>query len=436
MRVPGGDVVERVAVVRDATGRAVVLEFVNQTPAPVSLALAVIPMAVGADRRASGSRRVRPPEAGEVARAAVSGSQLVADGRVALELGRTPRGATATADGDVWPTVRAEPAAGDCEVHSRTGRAAAAAVVPLASRIALRVVLPVDGGPVGARAPEQISAGWRAVVARAATVDLPDDSASRAWSRGVAASILAAGVADVASAARAAVVLDRVGLADEADRGRDAVLAAAQRATMAAEEAALALRALASRRLRTGRVSGLAGLAGPLAAAAGDRLDACTLQQVAAVLESEAPGAARDARRMLAEIAERDARAPAAAPRAARSLQAALRRSAAFGGDCLAGIEAVLDRLVAEEADRLVVAPDLPGEWLGAPLDVGSLATRHGRLSFSVRWHGSRPALLWEAAPDGGSVTDALDGATLRCGLDPFWSTDRRAGDALLGSGA
>ncbi len=414
MRVPGGDVIQRAAAVRDAAGRAVVLEFVNETPVPVTLVLAV---------------------SGSINTAQARGSRLLADGRVALELDRTPGGAAAVSDGDMWRAVRAGPPAGDCEARSRSGLAAAAVLVPLAPRVPLLATVPVDGGPVEVRSPEQAAAGWLAVVARSASVTLPDEAAERAWRRGIAACILAAGGTGAAAASRAAVVLDRVGLPDEADRGRDVVLRAWECSRLPAADAVAGLRALASRRLRSGRVSGLAELAGPLAAAAGDRLDAFTLEQAAAALEPEAAAAARDARRLLTETAEPRASAPAGAACArAPGLAAALRGSAAFGGDGVLGLEALLDCLVVEAADRLVVAPALPREWIGPPVDVRSLVTRHGRFSFSVRWHGSRPALLWELVPEKGSAAGAArDGATLCCGLDPSWSAPSPAGEALLG---
>ncbi|MYJ29011.1 MAG: hypothetical protein F4072_03355, partial [Acidimicrobiaceae bacterium] len=56
MRVRGGDVVQRAAAVSDPSGRAVVVEFVNETPTAVSLAVSVL---------------------GFVERAAVRGSRLV-----------------------------------------------------------------------------------------------------------------------------------------------------------------------------------------------------------------------------------------------------------------------------------------------------------------------------------------------------------------------
>ena len=410
MRVPGGDVVQRAAAVRDPSGRGVVVEFVNESAGPVSVALAV---------------------SGSISTAQVRGSRLLADGRVALEFDRTPGGAAAVSDGEIWEVVRSGPRAGDCEARSRSGLAAAAALVPLAVRVPLRLTLPVAGGPVEARPPERVAAGWLSLVSRAASVALPDETAERAWLRGIAACVLAAGRADPAVASRAAVVLDRVGLPDEADRARELILDASAGPGPAAQDAVAGLRALASRRLRSGRVSGLAEWAGPLVGAAGDQLDAVTLEQVASALEPEAPAAARDARRLLAES---PAPAPVT-PRAASGdrVEAAVRDSMAFGGDGPVGIESVLDCLVAEAADHVVTAPALPAAWRGASTDARSIVTRHGTLSFSVRWHGSRPALLWDLIPADRSKTGGHDdGVALRCRLDPSWRAPGSAGEALL----
>jgi hypothetical protein len=411
MRVPGGDVVQWAAAARDSSGRGVVLEFVNETTGPVSLALAV---------------------SGSISKAQVRGSCLMADSRVALELGRAPGGAAAVSDGDVWRTVRSGPPPGDCAARSRSGLAAAAVLVPLAAGVPLRVTVPVAGELVESRSPEQVVAGWRALVEGGASLELPDEIAERAWPRGIAACILAAGGTDIATASRAAVVLDRIGLADEADRGREMILRAWPGSRLGAVDAVAGLRALASRRLRSGRVSGLAEWAGPLVDAAGDRLDAFTLEQVAAALEQEAPAAARDARRLLAETTSR---APLT-PRATFDgrLEAAIRDSTAFGGDGIAGIEALLDCLVSDAADYIVMAPALPPAWRGASADAHSLVTRHGTLSFSVRWHGSRPALLWDLADTGRPATGVAGGGVgFRCGLDPSWSAAESAGEALLG---
>ena len=486
MKVPGGDVVQRVAAVRDAAGRAVVLEFVNEAPTPVSLAISV---------------------SGSISVAGVQAGRLVVDGRPAVMLGRAVGGAAAVSDGEVWPAVRAEPTATQCEARSPAGSAAAAAVIPLAPRVPLRAMVVVDGDltgesmdertidektgeptdkrvggktsapttePVTAAAPHSVSAGWLAVVSRAAGADLGDESADRAWRRGIAAAVLAAGATDAEAAARASVVLDRVGLGDEGDRARAVVVGAAERGRLSPPVAAAALRALASRRLQTGRESGLADWAGPLAAAAGGCLDASTVEQVAAALMPEAPSAARDARGLLTDTARSRSRASTSASRSAAAaephsphaglgihvhasrtgaaaephrrassvgadtLASIIGRSVDFGGDGLAGIEALLDCLIAEAADHVVVAPSVPEPWVGAPIDAGSLVTRHGRLSFSLRWHGPRPAVLWEwetpKAVEAGNVGNAGAGPVLRCGLDPTWHSNAATGEALLRS--
>ena len=451
MRVPDGDVVCRAAAVCEGSARAVVMEFGNGTPAPVSLALAVAPQTALhplaslhrlASRRATPFRRAAAPAA--ITKAEVRGSKILADGRVAVDLGRPPGGAAAVADGRPWTAVRSGPSAGDCAARSRTGQAAGAAVMPLAPGVPLRVIAPVEGGPVKPLPPSAVAAGWRSVVARAAHVGLADEAAGRAWRRDVAASILLAGCGGGAAAARSAVALDLIGLPHEADRARAALLRDAERSRLAGGGAVLALRALASRRLRSGRASGLDQWAGPLVAASGRHLDAATVEQVAAALSTEAPAAAADARILMSEgLGDVDLSAPAAVGQAAPPAERVL---------------SVVRRLVSESPRELTAAPELRNGWLGAPLDVQGLRTRHGRLSYSVRWHGPRPALLWQLSPSGAPSEAAAAGlaeaasasgsffagaggggagtgsrrTVMRCGLDRSWSSLERQGEVLL----
>jgi hypothetical protein len=81
------------------------------------------------------------------------------------------------------------------------------------------------------------------------------------------------------------------------------------------------------------------------------------------------------------------------------------------------------DRLVCETPDGVALYPQVPDEWLGQGVEVHDAPTEHGLVSWAVRWHGDRPALLWEA-PEGIRVTAP--------GLDPTWSSDKPKGDALL----
>lgn len=85
----------------------------------------------------------------------------------------------------------------------------------------------------------------------------------------------------------------------------------------------------------------------------------------------------------------------------------------------------VRDLLVVEPAaGHAVLVPVLPEPWLGQPLEVHDAALAGGvRLSFAVRWHGSRPALLWEAS------------GPLRLtapGLDPSFVARGSRGEVLL----
>lgn len=85
--------------------------------------------------------------------------------------------------------------------------------------------------------------------------------------------------------------------------------------------------------------------------------------------------------------------------------------------------------LVSPSGDDVALTPVLPTSWLGQPWEVHDLLTPAGRLGYAVRWHGDRPALLWELDPHPGSAP-----ATIRApGLDPAWSSTERSGEALLG---
>jgi hypothetical protein len=66
----------------------------------------------------------------------------------------------------------------------------------------------------------------------------------------------------------------------------------------------------------------------------------------------------------------------------------------------------------------------------GVDLEVHDAPTRHGRLSFALRWHGGHPALLWELIPTAGGSPRAVE---LRAPvLAPGWSTVEPVGETLL----
>jgi hypothetical protein len=94
----------------------------------------------------------------------------------------------------------------------------------------------------------------------------------------------------------------------------------------------------------------------------------------------------------------------------------------------------VRNLLVREVEGGLALCSMLPPEWRGQNLEVHDAPTHHGLLSFALRWHGDRPALLWDLRPHAGGT-----GAGVRLtapGLDPSWSTNEVKGDALLAAPA
>jgi hypothetical protein len=79
--------------------------------------------------------------------------------------------------------------------------------------------------------------------------------------------------------------------------------------------------------------------------------------------------------------------------------------------------------LVHEAETALTILPELPDGWRGAPIEVHDAPTRRGSVSYAVRWHGDRPALLWE-------VPEAV--TLCAPGLDSSWSTTEARGELLL----
>jgi hypothetical protein len=75
-----------------------------------------------------------------------------------------------------------------------------------------------------------------------------------------------------------------------------------------------------------------------------------------------------------------------------------------------------------DDLDELTVFAHYDPAWVGRSTAVHHAVTAAGPVSAAVRWHGDRPALLWERHQPG----------RLRCGLDPAWSSDELVGEALL----
>ena len=89
----------------------------------------------------------------------------------------------------------------------------------------------------------------------------------------------------------------------------------------------------------------------------------------------------------------------------------------------------VRNLLVRETSDGgLALCSLVPHDWLGQQVEVHDAPTHHGLFSFALRWHGDRPALLWELQPHDGATAVRITAP----GLDRSWSTTELRGDALL----
>ncbi|MGI8938224.1 MAG: hypothetical protein ACR2JF_08445 [Iamia sp.] len=93
-------------------------------------------------------------------------------------------------------------------------------------------------------------------------------------------------------------------------------------------------------------------------------------------------------------------------------------------------LDAVSRLLVRDLPSGPALVPWMPPEWWGLGWEVHRAPTRWGHLSYAVRWHSGRPALLWEM----GDPVDGVRGeAELTApGLDPTWRGAGRTGEALL----
>jgi hypothetical protein len=98
--------------------------------------------------------------------------------------------------------------------------------------------------------------------------------------------------------------------------------------------------------------------------------------------------------------------------------------SAARGESAPEFLLALRQLLVREPGDGSVeLVTGLAPDWFGHGFEVHDAPTRRGLVSYAVRWHGPRPALLWECEGAG----------RIRApGLDPSWVTDEARGEALL----
>lgn len=447
MRVPTGDAVARAygARVGGLAHDLVAFEVANDSTLPFALAVVLWASAVQVD-----------------------GSRAVLDGTFEVRFARPPSRCLVAPD---VAAARAAVLAGEAtELDGSVGGPVVALLFPLAHTARLRATLLPTGGAAGddtgagavAETPEaeQVARGWRSQLDRGLAFRLPDERLTAAVDLARAELLLAAGGdlegATTAELAALLGALAQQGFVDEAWR-------------IAGE--------LLDRQRLNGRFGrGDAGRAdtvavlGALGALAGTHLGAELGERVAGPVAKAAHRAAKDrgvpgtagALRAAADLL-----AAAHQPEAATAVAALV---AAHGPQIRLAVEP-LDALVAADGDgepapsgpadgvrfggpaaelltrvRPGLVDDVPGAdggpgldlfagfppaWLGQSVELHEAPTRFGPLSCALRWHGARPALLWDLqAPEGRSLPAGL---TLRApALDPSWSTTEPRGEALL----
>lgn len=82
--------------------------------------------------------------------------------------------------------------------------------------------------------------------------------------------------------------------------------------------------------------------------------------------------------------------------------------------------------LVDDSRDELRLAVAWPKEWNGTGVEVHGLPSRYGRVSWAVRWHANRPALLWEVENGPKDLNVQIPG------LDPEFRGKGCVGEELL----
>ncbi len=430
MRVPGGDIVHRaygmVATVADGGGDLVIIEVENDSAVPVAISIGV---------RADGATVV------------ADASTVRVDGQPALSLPREPNEVTVDGTDRLTCTFPLP--------HSATIRVAIPLAPPAPARTGLfRRAKPTPERVFPAAVPtvEQVVGGWRSQTDRGMRLVLPDERLQSAVdaNRRFLLLLHAADGIDFRDAADHLAALDRSGFHREVgeaylpfatDQPKEGSLFAAD-----AEGNAAALWALAHHWDLTRNDELLRHLAPAIAGAAevvarrggGDPWSLAGLRGVPRLLRAAGEAAAADhAGRLASPAALDDGVSLPDDPLAhVETMMAAASTTWTWSDDpwghdrplVARFVSLVRAALVRETDDGLALLSSVPRQWFGQGIEVHDAPTRVGTLSFAVRWHGERPALLWELDRHDPDAAVAITCA----GLDPAWRTVDDRGEALL----
>jgi len=484
MRVPGGDVLHRVFAVRtsdgDWSGAAVVVEVENLTAVPVALAFAVRPITLDG--------------VGRLESVAMDGSSILVNGHTVAVLSRpiargiadhdaALAGRLSNGDDTAVPTEILLPG-------KSGGDAGAVAVVPLPHTSVIRVLLPLSvtsSRKAPAAAPsaswtapesERVVAGWTTHTGSAAWVDLPEPGlndlvaqSQRLLLVGATATVAAAldrsaphpGIEnDAARVLAVAEALSRSGLVDPlapiaraladaqrlsgsvkmADRSDASVaLIAAAAPLLAGPQAdqwldelvgpvARAMDRIARGHGRDGIDRSLVGWVLASGAAAMRNIDqpdvAAAADLAAATFDQPPPSDSSE--RLRARLARTGVSAPTDSVDVDGVPNGVLGWD---GAESASGLLDILSAAVAWAPQGPRICDGWDPQWAGVGVEAHDVVTPWGRAGFALRWHGNRPAVLWEIEPGPGTDVDTPPLLTAPA-IDPTWTGEGWQGEALL----
>lgn len=434
VRIPSGDAVQRVYAVNAAGGDATVIEIENDSPVPVALAVSV-----------------RPYDSAGVTSSfdlAIFDDRITVDDGTALLLPRAASELQASDGADVLARLSAGNLLNGSDRASGE-KATATVVYPLPHKTSLRFVIPHPQAPHNLGPlpdAEAVARGWSSVIEAGGSFTFPDP-----------------GITQQAMAARARLLAETHGLptliselAPGAGRVLEALAVGGAVAEIMGSLGALAGTFPTSLPGHPADASAIISGVGRAARLVDDSAVAEALLEPVAQLthlveKQRDPAATNEAllglcrlliaagqRNVADELMPRitDLTPGADIPNNLEELTALAEQASPAGSwngdDAVRAARFWLGArrmLIGGDPRHLQLLPSFPAAWRGGSLEVHHAATTHGLMSFAIRWHGARPALLWEIEAD--------ESIEIRCpGLDPDWSTTEAKGETLLAGDA
>lgn len=442
VRIPSGDAIQRIYAANVAGGQAIVMDVENDSPVPFALALAVRPYDLSGKPADGLEIALSDPAGIGGSAAALIDIAGAGESAVPISLPRSPNHFGVSTDSDIVDTILA---GGDLNgTTTRGSTPSAIALYPVPHRTTIRFVIGAVIDPVAVPGPDDVAQGWTTVIERGGRFEFPDngvtDQASAARARlMMAGASLPRQVADLAPGAgrvleglalsgAVAEVLGSLGAfagsfptkIQTSPAAASAVMSGVGRASRLADDVPMAVEMLAPGAQLTRLVEKSGDKAATSEAFVGlARLLIAAGQAEPAMELVERSDALNAAERLdvPSSIDELSDFAQTAAPSGSFEADDPVRAANFWLG--------ARSLLVDDRPGAIDLLPTFPAAWRGGNVEVHGAATSHGVASFGIRWHGYRPALLWDIEAD--------EDVIIRCpGLDADWFTMEHRGEALL----